>query len=322
MSAIGGMTRTITNIIPVPVNGVHLVIERTAGISQKLNDRLGPGKFSSLSLCRLCHRSFFGEDCYSYHFHCRSKNIPSICLTYKICPNGFTTYEVEIARKGGRPKQHKFGWGNCPICEQQVHVFLHQCYIQHIPEEEDDPKMKQVLRNEVGTRHFIEPDLEDADTIVWVERDPPLQVYCDYEATVQTLILLSAESNEEDCRELFYGPDGTKSFFVWLESLAVGQDGDDPSVIAVFHNLKGYDGMFLLQHCYVSHREVTDQITVGTKVLSFKSDQLNFKDSLCFLPSPLATFPCTFGIQELVKGFFPHKFNEIKSRLRRTHASS
>ena len=34
-----------------------------------------------------------------------------------------------------------------------------------------------------------------------------------------------------------------------------------------------------------------------------------FKDSLCFLPFPLANFPSTFGIQELVKGFFPHKFN-------------
>ena len=44
--------------------------------------------------------------------------------------------------------------------------------------------MKRVPRNEVGTHHFIEPDAEDADTRVWVERDPPLQVYCDYEATM------------------------------------------------------------------------------------------------------------------------------------------
>ena len=114
--------------------------------------------------------------------------------------------------------------------------------------------MKWVLRNEVGTRHVIEPDPEDVKTRVWVERDPPLQVYCDYEATmddegVQTPILLGAESNEEDHTEFYYGPDCTKSFFEWLESLAVDQEGDDRSVIAVFHNLKGYDGMFLLQHC-------------------------------------------------------------------------
>ena len=128
-----------------------------------------------------------------------------------------------------------------------MHVASHQCYIQRIPEEEDDPKLKRVPRNEVGTRHFIDPDAEDADTRVWVERDPPLQVYCDYEATVddegvQTPILLGAESDEEDHTEFFYGPDCTKSFFEWLESLAIDQDGDDRNVIAVFHNLKGYDG--------------------------------------------------------------------------------
>lgn len=174
--------------------------------------------------------------------------------------------------------------------------------------------MKRVSRDKIGVRPFIEPDSEDADTQVWVERDPPLQVYCGYEATVdaegvQTAILLCAESDEEDQTMFFYGLDCTKDFFQWLESLAVDQDSDDRNVIAVFHNLKGYDGMLLLQYCYANHWEVTDQIAVGTKVLSFKSDRLTFKDSLCFLPSPLANFSTTFGIDELCKGFFPHKFN-------------
>lgn len=37
-------------------------------------------------------------------------------------------------------------------------------------------------RDEVGDRIPIEPEPEDPDTRVRVERDPPLQVYCDYEA--------------------------------------------------------------------------------------------------------------------------------------------
>ena len=112
----------------------------------------------------------------------------------------------------------------------------------------------------------------------------------------------------------FYGSNCTSRFFSWLEELAVDQDGDDENVIAIFHNLKGYDGMFLLQHCYRTHREVEDQITVGTKILSFKSDRLTFKDSLCFLPYPLTNFPATFGIEELCKGFFPHKFNTLENQ--------
>ena len=94
----------------------------------------------------------------------------------------------------------------------------------------------------------------------------------------------------------------------------VDHDGDDRDVIALFHNLKGYDGMLLLQHCYKVHCEVKDQTTVGTKILSFKSDRLMFKDSLCFLPFPLANFPATFGIEELCKGFFLHKFNTLENQ--------
>lgn len=74
------------------------------------------------------------------------------------------------------------------------------------------------------------------------------------------------------------------TFSQWLESLAVDQDRDNRSMIAVFHNLKRYDKMFLLQHCYTKHCEVTGQVTVRTKVLSLKSDRLTLKDSLCFLP--------------------------------------
>ena len=53
---------------------------------------------------------------------------------------------------------------------------------------------------------------------------------------------------------------------------------------------------------------------MGAKILSFKSDRLTFKDSLCFLPFPLANFPTTFGIEELCKGFFPHKFNTLENQ--------
>ena len=174
-------------------------------------------------------------------------------------------------------------------------------------------------RKEVGTRPFTEPDPRDPDTQVIVDREPPLQVYCDYEAITdaegnQTPILLCLEDDEAHITAFFYGPDCTADMFQHLESLAVDVDGDDRNVIVIFHNLKGYDGMFILQHCYATHREVKDQITVGTKLLSMKSDRLTFKDSLCFLPFPLANFPATFGIPEFCKGFFPHKFNTLENQ--------
>lgn len=72
--------------------------------------------------------------------------------------------------------------------------------------------------------------------------------------------------------------------------------------------------MFILQHCYSTHREITDQITVRTKVLSLKLDRLTFKDSLCFLAFPPAKFPVTFGMTEQCKGFFAHKFNTAENQ--------
>ena len=82
---------------------------------------------------------------------------------------------------------------------------------------------------------------------------------------------------------------------------------DEREILVVFH--KGFDGMFILHKLYQQQREVEDQLTVGARVLSFKSGPLKFIDSLCFLPMPLASFPSTFNLTELKKGFFPHLFN-------------
>ena len=279
---------------------------------------LARGQFPTpTSLCQLCHRKFFGDQCYNYHLQRRSLHIKSICDSYKKCPQCCHVYESDTGTR--RRDDHLCGWGECHICEKKVHLATHQCYIQRLPEDVDDPKTKRVSRDEVGTRPFTEPEPNDPDTRVLVERDPPLQVYCHYEAITdaegnQTPILLCAETDEDDETITFYGPNCTPRFFDWLEELAVDQDGDDRPVIAIFHNLKGYDGMFILQHCYATHREVEDQITVGTKILSLRSDRLTFKDSLCFLPFPLANFPTTFGIEELCKGFFPHRFNTLENQ--------
>ena len=97
--------------------------------------------------------------------------------------------------------------------------------------------------------------------------------------------------------------------------LAEGEKDDDDDededrlIFIIFHNLKGFDGNFILRELYSQQRSVTTQLTVGAKVLSFQSGPLTFKDSLCFLPMPLASFPGTFGITELKKGYFPHAFN-------------
>ena len=122
--------------------------------------------------------------------------------------------------------------------------------------------------------------------------------------------LLRYSSSEEATIHVLDGEDCALQFLQVLDDLTEVPDRDqEQEILVVFHNLKGFDGMFILHELYQQQCEVADQLTVGAKVLSFKSGPLKFIDSLCFLPMPLASFPSTFNLTELKKGFFPHLFN-------------
>ena len=103
---------------------------------------------------------------------------------------------------------------------------------------------------------------------------------------------------------MFKGPNTRNDFCDWLFT------EEHEGVTCIAHNLKAYDGYFILQYLY-------DQIILpelllnGTKIMSITVADLNIKfiDSLNFIPMALARFPKTFGLKELKKGWFPHHFN-------------
>ena len=143
---------------------------------------------------------------------------------------------------------------------------------------------------------------------------PPLFVYSDFEAMqnaegVFVANLLCYSSTEEETIHVLEGEDCALQFLDLDDLVDVPDSDGDREILVVFHNLKGFDGMFILHELYQQQQEVVVQLTVGAKVLSFKSGPLEFIDSLCFLPMPLASFPSTFNLKELKKGFFPHLFN-------------
>ena len=280
-------------------------------------ERTGEGHFiHPTTPCVACHRDFFGPGCIALH-RTAPDGKKSQCQQVKKCPKCCKVYWVEFNPRGNRTTPpHRCGYAACEHCEKTVDLYTHQCFIQKVKKSEDDPKTKRVPRDEVGERTPLGPP---KNGMVEVERQPPLFVYADFEATTcaegyQTAIMVGYETSESDECHTLYGEGVTGRFLADLETLAVDDDGDDRSVIVVFHNLKGYDGMLLLRYLYAQHREVTGMVTVGAKVLSFTSDRLTFKDSLCFLPFSLASFPATFGITELCKGFFPHQFNTLANQ--------
>ena len=258
--------------------------------------------------CTLCKRSFYGDSCLANHYR-KQGEAPPLCQRVKKCAKCSKQYDTDT--------RHKCGWGPCPYCGEEVKIDTHQCFIQPEPKNCDAPRLKTVPLDKVGDRRIVK--INNRNNTAQVPKDPPLLVYADYEAVtspdgVQTPIMVCAESEEEEETHKFYGDGCTEEFFQYLDNLCEDRDGDDRQVIVIFHNFKSYDGMFIIQHLYETHREVTNQVTIGVKILSLSSDLLTFKDSLCFLPFPLASFPATFGLAELKKGFFPHLFNTAENQ--------
>ena len=75
---------------------------------------LGPGNFPTpRSICRLCHRELFGEDCYASHLMPKSLKIRSVCDTHKKCPDYRHVYKLDSQTRPGRPQSdtQKCGWG-------------------------------------------------------------------------------------------------------------------------------------------------------------------------------------------------------------------
>ena len=212
------------------------------------------------------------------------------CQSVKTCLKCQAQYTVVPDRR------HKCGYAKCPVCQEWVSIQGHKCYIQPVVEDEEPEPTEE------GGGCMVAPPL-------------PLFVYADFEAMqnaegVFVANLLCYSSSEEATIHVLDGEDCALQFLHDLDDLTEVPDRDDErEILVVFHNLKGFDGMFILHELYQQQREVADQLTVGAKVLSFKSGPLKFIDSLSFLPMPLASFPSTFNLTELKKGFFPHLFN-------------
>lgn len=109
--------------------------------------------------------------------------------------------------------------------------------------------------------------------------DPPILVYAAFEALIESNgthvpILVRAEMGESDECHTFYSPENTGDFLAFLDALIYGTTTqpipkeESLDVICIFHNLKGYDSVFLLAQLVKEHRKFEFIIPNGTKQLS------------------------------------------------------
>jgi DNA polymerase type B, organellar and viral len=83
-------------------------------------------------------------------------------------------------------------------------------------------------------------------------------------------------------------------------------------VFVISHNMRSYDGQFILRALVDSGR--TPQVIMqGSKILSIElGKNIKFIDSLSFLPTSLASLPAAFNLTDrLAKSAFPHLMNKV-----------
>ena len=256
--------------------------------------------------CETCKRKFFGEQCLINH---RSKSNTGcevdimsancICRTFRKCT------DCHINLKG--KQKHECGKQECHVCGNMENLSTHKCFLQKADPQRKSRKKRVCIDDEDEDSESIRGSQED---VISEHEIKPLFVYADTEAMLDDdlhqPILLMASTNEDDEIVDFSGVDCVEQFLSWIQDL---KDGDSKrDVIVLFHNLQSYDGYMILHELYnlcISPRLIVS----GAKLLSITWDNVKFKDSLAFLPFPLATFPKTFGLRELKKGFYPYFFD-------------
>ena len=269
-----------------------------------------PRRLKATQRCQQCHRDFFGDTCFQAHVVKDHAGKPatnlesSVCFRRRRCPNCLKQ-DVglqQIAR-------HQCYYVDCPSCHEYVHGETHLCFIQRPTKPQDKKKRKRkqqggprAKRGAAAAEPQTTPEEEDDDL-------PPLHVFFDIEAMQpdeqHIANLLVAETEDDDQPIRFPGPYCTRDFLEWLDTLTLN---DTRQVNVLAHNFQGYDGYFVVQQ-YHSDNRIVQQLRNGCKLLEVKHDRIPFIDSLSFFQMPLPAFPKTFGLTELKKGYFLHKFN-------------
>ena len=278
--------------------------------------------------CLVCNRCFYGSYCEHNHltFSPRQKSVntveQSVCNYLQKCKTCCKSLDW-WKNRSKRQRPHVCETFMCKTCKGVDRVAHHRCFMQPVvdPDPDDSPPAKRARRaapqHAAHALHFLavnESSSEEEEENT-KPKLPPYFVYADYECTqddqlhVPILICAKGQDHNDTLPSLvFYGRSCTEQFYDWL--LTKTEVLDEPrEVIVLFHNFKGYDGMFILQFLYDQRVQVKDRICVGSKILSLKAGRLTFKDSLCFLPFGLSAFASTFNLTETKKGFFPHFFN-------------
>ena len=271
-----------------------------------------PRHLKATQRCQSCHRDFFGDTCLQAHASKTHAGKPitdskfSVCSQRHRCPD---CYQQNVGLSN--IERHLCKHVDCPSCHEYVPVEDHRCFIQRAPQDKKKRKRTRqkgprAKRGAAAAAASSAPEEEEEDEL------PPLHVFFDIEAMqpqekhIANLVVAETDDDDNHPTQRFFGPFCIRDFLEWLDSLTLN---DTRQVIVLAHNFQGYDGYFII-HQYYDENQIVQQLRNGCKLLEVKHDRIRFIDSMSFFQMPLSAFPKTFGLTELCKGYFPHKFNQ------------
>ncbi len=170
----------------------------------------------------------------------------------------------------------------CSVCDSDSVSASHKCYMQRVP-----------FKKPVNRVVYLDFETDQSTGVHKV-------VYC----YIRWKFEGSAGSVEEGSKEFGIAQDVKQEVGKFLFSSKFRES----TIVA--HNMRGFDGCFLVQFLTGNGITPTNVILSGTKLVSFYVRNYSIKiiDSLSFLPMPLSDFPQAFGLNssQFGKGYFPH----------------
>ena len=246
-------------------------------------------------ICKKCNRKFFGKRCFKNHLKNRSKiegKTDIVCNTVKKC-NGCLRIIT-----GKYVNSHRCSYSECTNCGKYVGK-NHKCF------------MKKVKAKGGNCMTFKMKSCYNDDSIKKMDWCYPCRTYTekymfyDFEATQNTGTHTVNLSIAQDFK-------GKEYIHNSIEEFCKGFLNDKfKGYTFIAHNSKGYDCHFVLK--WLIDQGIKPYcIYNGAKIMFMEISKLSirFIDSLNFLQMLLKSFPKTFGMSELKKGYFPHYFNK------------
>lgn len=186
---------------------------------------------------------------------------------------------------------HECGKTQCNICKQPVHN-NHLCHIQKVLPPKPDKGVLIVfdfestqddLYNDRAYRHKVHYTCSILYLFVQVN------LCCAYVSCN-----LCFDTDSEQCTRCgqrqwsFFGADAVGQFCTWLFT------EPHKGAIAMAHNLRGYDGQFILDYIHSQAIRPT-LITRGLEIMMMEAGGIKFLDSLNFIPMSVSAMPKAFG---------------------------